>query len=502
MAQAQINRTAILGTAKAPLQLSEEPLASVQARLQQQSDDSEDQFLKILGAHFLLQAGAAKVESKAYPDLPQPPEEENKAISAAAAARLNQFLKEDSEGFMLKWALEQLQANALILHPQQLPRFLQEATSKKWLRAYLPVYGKRALWLARQHAEWSALFSEDRQEDNLWETGTLPERVNWLSALREKEPAKASALIQEALPKENAQTRKELVMVLGTKLGPDDLEFLEELTTDKSSQVKNEVYRLLNQLEGSSVRRALQQFLQKAVNIKEERSGLLLRKKPVLHLSKTLTYPPELAQYGIEEVSSQKGIPDQAWWLAQVVNRLPVNAWPAAFGESPDKVVAALLSTPEADLYAKAMADNAVFYHSAELADYLPPEYLIDRPEIIPILSEPHRYKVIETILDKYRSPSKDPLPAIVKALATVEESQLPDSIIKAIFNSLHETPAYLHYRDFRLLALKISVAMKDWLENKLKSLPDNYEQRQTRNAISEMIATLEQREQFNRLLH
>jgi hypothetical protein len=502
MAQAHINRTAILGTAKAPLQLSEGPLASVQARLQKQEADTEDQFLKLAAAHFLLQAGAAKLTSVEHPQLPKLPEEDKQAISIAAAARLNQFLKEDGEGLMLKWALEQLREQNRILYPQQLPRFLHAATSKNWLQPYLPVYGKRALWLARQNKEWEMLFLENREEDNLWETGTLTERLAWLNGVRTQNPTQARELLQDTLSQENAQTRKEFIAVLQTRLSNNDLEFLEGLTTDKSQAVKSQVYHLLSQLEGSSVRRAYTQYAQKAVSIKEERSGLLLRKKPTLHLNKSLAYPPELAQYGIEEVSSQKGIPDQAWWLAQVLARLPVNSWPTVFSETTDKLIAALLAMPEAELYAKAMADNAVAYKSAELADALPAEYLVDRPDIIPMLSEPNRYKVVETIINKYRSPSKDPLPIIVKALATTEESLLPNSIIKAIINSLHETPAYLQYRDFRLLALKISASMQDWLENKLKSIPDIYEQRQTRNAISEMIATLEQREQFNRLLY
>lgn len=220
-----------------------------------------------------------------------------------------------------------------------LPGLLDAATRDRSLRpAVAAVLGQRGRWLAAQRADWQriaggAAAPGPAAGPELWPTGSRAERISYLAALRDRDPAAARELLAAGWAGETGDDRAELLPVLACGLSPADEEFLEAALDDRKGEVRAAAVRLLARLPSSAwCRRATARataLLQLA--------GRAPRHTLAARLPAGLD--PAARRDGIGGQPPPPGISVAAWQLTQVIAAVPLDEWVDRFRLTPAEIV-------------------------------------------------------------------------------------------------------------------------------------------------------------------
>ncbi len=168
----------------------------------------------------------------------------------------------------------------------------------------------------------------------MWQTGSRAERIGYLAALRDSDPAAARDLLRAGWASETGDDRAELLPVLASGLSAADEEFLETALDDRKGAVRAAALRLLARLPGSA-------FVRRAT----ARAWPLLRLEgaaPDRTLVASLPSGPDpaAARDGLAGRPPPPGISAAAWQLTQVIALVPLGQWAERFGLAPAGIVA------------------------------------------------------------------------------------------------------------------------------------------------------------------
>lgn len=167
-------------------------------------------------------------------------------------------------------------------------------------------------------------------EHNLAQAGKA-QKLSFLRALRQRDPAKAVSLIKQVLPHESAGTRVELIGLLGIGLGDSDRSFLEEVVTDRAQSVREAALMLLARLPGTSAHD--QKLAQLKDRIEAKKAGLL-RRRVVFSLRSSPK--PQTA------FDPLQGLNESTEW----VEGLPLAEIAGLFGVTVDELIAGSVESP------------------------------------------------------------------------------------------------------------------------------------------------------------
>ena len=200
------------------------------------------------------------------------------------------------------------------------------------LRAWLtPVLGERGRWLAAQNPQWAYAsgVQESANAEQIWQEGSLEQRVALLASERASDPAAARTRLENSLKELNAKERAPMVQSLEAGLSLADEPLLEKLLSDRSKEVRESAARLLSALPDSAHSQRISAWLQamlsqdakgewqieppEAGNKDWERDGITLQ-------------PPAYI----------KGV--KAWWLEQLVEMAPISFWLQQLGKTPEQL--------------------------------------------------------------------------------------------------------------------------------------------------------------------
>lgn len=192
-----------------------------------------------------------------------------------------------------------LDSRKLRLHPFDLPKLdgfarryseLLGATAQYWVRRETPARAARGY------------FEADELTDETWSEGELRARVKFLKALRKREPEGARTLLEKSWPRENPESRLQLLATIETSLSLEDRPFLESIQKDRAPRVRSIAQRLVAILSGTSgdhpAIRACMERLEKT------QSGLF-KKKTRLKLELPATVKEHETNRWIEEKFSE-----------------------------------------------------------------------------------------------------------------------------------------------------------------------------------------------------
>ena len=249
----KIVKTALMGTAKKPLEPADfdNDLCTVLSTIHSNEKiDSEEKFLQSASLVFnYRQAGVTALNRDVEITIAE--EETLLYCSDFANQVLKDILFEESNPLLKIWLFECANRNQLV-HPEWLPTLFDNAIQQKQLRNLVETCGgNRGRWLSKFNCEWN--FGVNISDDELWQTGTFEQRRNVLAKIRVNESSKAREWIQQTWQQENAATKQAFLEVLETNLSIEDVDWLETLTTDKSSKVKDEALRLLKLIPESTI---------------------------------------------------------------------------------------------------------------------------------------------------------------------------------------------------------------------------------------------------------
>jgi hypothetical protein len=235
-------------------------------------------------------------------------------------------------------ALAMLDACQRLVPPRLLPQLLEAARQTPDLREPLAsVMGERGRWLAQQNPRWN-LFATDSSgtlDIQAWEDGRLEQRVAYLTQLRSQDADRARTLLAENLGSMAAAERAALLDTLATGLSPRDEDFIDQLRSDRSKEVRQIAKSLLVRLPAS---RYVTRMTERLAGCLTTRRTLLMR--TTLAIEPPETFMPDWKDDGIEEVKPQnEKLGQRAWWLFQIARTVPLSWWQTRTGLAPDALL-------------------------------------------------------------------------------------------------------------------------------------------------------------------
>ncbi|MEU6116017.1 DUF5691 domain-containing protein [Streptomyces sp. NPDC047117] len=278
-----------------------------------------------------------------------------------------------------------------------LPALLDAARARTDLRpAALALAGPGALWLARLNDDWkfalrgiggaAAIPARGDQEAGrrLWEEGLFAERVALLSATRRLDPAAGLELIASTWSTERAEDRLMFLDSLREGLSAADEPFLEKALSDRSRNVRATAAELLSALPGAAL--ATRMAARATACLRLEAAGDEEGGGPVV-----VVEAPRGCDAGMERdgvvAKAPAGRGERAWWLAQLLESAPLDAWSGHLGgRGPAEIVALPVAEGRRTEVHDAWCRAAVRQRDTAWARALlgTPSMAADRPSSIP----------------------------------------------------------------------------------------------------------------------
>lgn len=367
MMQEEIIKTALLGTANVPFQPSGD-LKDLAERVALHQEDREDGFLKYAGAAFLYQASGLE-PADGTSSIEECPPEIKSSLSPLIDQHLRDALIGKDEvllGYLLTQAVKVEKVASASVVPLLLNKALEQKGKAEWI---LQVCGVLGQWLCGLNPEWGKISEKETQVVD-WETGSHQERKLYFAALRQGEPAAALDLLVAGFDQENAANRADFVDLMEIGLSLEDEGFLMKSLGDKSKKVRDSALSLLRVLSGSQINGSFREFLLRAISVKEERH-LLLLKKEVLHLDTAEGMPEDFFKLGIEKVSSEKGVDDTIFQLAQLFAYVDPAVLAQDKKMDKEEFLKLLLEHPSAGVFRPYLINAAIRFEDAVLAESL-----------------------------------------------------------------------------------------------------------------------------------
>ncbi len=322
----QLINTALLGTGRQALPELQASEALYDALLHIRQDTENDREEVLLKSGALLmnfrQAGMMPLELPEATITACLPESKPYCHPDAVSS-LTQVLTLGSIALTRLW-MEHCANAGCIVPPRLLPILLEEAKGNRKLREPLMAcYGNRGQWLAQLNPDWQALLTTDTIDiaADAWTTGTLSQRSEVLTKMRETNREEGLRMLIEIWKQENAATKAELMDCLRTGLSAADIAWLQEATTEKSLKVKEKAWKLLRRLPQSDIVQTYWQLIKTAIQAVD---GQLITSDI------TLPLPAEVYQSGIDKLPpSAMNMTDETYQLQQLVAHVPCSFFTA-----------------------------------------------------------------------------------------------------------------------------------------------------------------------------
>jgi len=309
---------------------------ALQAALLQPADSKAQQLLRATAVAAVLErAGwrpaqpAATVVAAA---LPPPAAESRPAPQGEPLLRLLGEVLQGNAPELLALALASLDEAGQRLPYALLVDALHQGRQSVELRQWLtPVLGERGRWLAAQNPQWAYAHGvqETADAEQIWQEGSLEQRVALLLQQRATDPAGARARLEASLKELGARERAPMVQSLARGLSADDEALLEKLLGDRSKEVRESAASLLARLPhsphsqrmGAALQAMLSQDAQGEWQIEPPQEG----HKDWERDGVTLQPPAYIKGH-------------RAWWLQQLVELTPLDFWHQQLNKTPEQL--------------------------------------------------------------------------------------------------------------------------------------------------------------------
>lgn len=309
---------------------------ALQAALLQPADSKAQQLLRATAVAAVLErAGwrpAQPAATVATAALPPPAAESRPAPQGEPLLRLLGEVLQGNAPELLALALASLDEAGQRLPYALLVDALHQGRQSIELRQWLtPVLGERGRWLAAQNPQWAYAHGvqETADAEQIWQEGSLEQRVALLQQQRATDPAGARARLEASLKELGARERAPMVQSLARGLSADDEALLEKLLGDRSKEVRESAASLLARLPhsphsqrmGAALQAMLSQDAQGEWQIEPPQEG----HKDWERDGVTLQPPAYIKGH-------------RAWWLQQLVELTPLDFWHQQLNKTPEQL--------------------------------------------------------------------------------------------------------------------------------------------------------------------
>jgi Family of unknown function (DUF5691) len=464
--------TAMLGTGKKQVQPAElnSQLAEVLAVITESSSDKEEQFLQLTAvASNYRQSGTVALHQNDI-KTDTAPAEIFPYCSHAASQLLKDILDEENIPLLSLWLVLCMKKQQVV-QPLMIPSLLTKAVQQKTLKTpILFCTGKRGAWLSQFNKDWN--FGAAATEEELWQTGTTDQRKQVLQNLRATDPAKAREWLQQTWKQESAGNKAEFIKIISPTAAEEDVEWLESILADKSQKVKDETLQVLKRIPSSKIIQQYWQIMEQAISITTEKTMLGLSSKKVVHIKLPDVIDEAIFKSGIEKISSQKNITDEAFILYQLMCFIPPNFWDAHLKETPENIIVLLRKSDQGKALIPAIGLAAGRFKNTTWATHFLHEKSKFYPDLLPLLLNEEREKYLLEHFDKV------PEMAINFLTNATEEWSVPltKKILQHTIKNIYQYNRSFYNRNIHLFPVAITNALDAFVptEEYHKSTWDN----------------------------
>jgi hypothetical protein len=259
------------------------------------------------------------------------------------SAILERLLNDPDAGLIEEWAILARRRGVRVMDATVPALVDWWARQPRRSDAVFAVTGERGRWLASLNAEWRkpvVVAQVPANAEELWQTGTGPERAALLTGMRRHDPARGLALVMSTWSADGADERRRFVEALSEGRSMADEPFLETALDDRSKTVRRAAAGALARIPGSRLKARLTALARTIISV-ERRKGLLRRESVKISLSKPADYDAAWERDGVEE-QPPGGVGKRAWWTTQILAGCEIAVWSEASGLDPAGVVAAI----------------------------------------------------------------------------------------------------------------------------------------------------------------
>lgn len=319
---------AMLGTSRRPA-----PLDTLAEPIRAHFDPTGDPAHDLLAAAALL-GGYRKAGTRPVPGttpVPAAQPDPRPLVGTAGGHRLGRILAGDHADLLGEW-LAAASAAGRRPPPEHLPALADAARAKSALRPLVAAAaGTEAAWLGALRPDWAFLgtHAPAAADTDAWRYGSPAQRRAWLTGALRTDPDGAREALRATWPAEPAESRADLLDVLGAALRPDDAEFLEEALDDRAQDVCRLAGELLSCLPGSALGTRMADRMRALVSVRRRTLG----RRGVLVFELPRDCDEAMRRDGIVP-APPKGTGQRAWWLRQLLAATPLRFW-TEFADSP-----------------------------------------------------------------------------------------------------------------------------------------------------------------------
>jgi hypothetical protein len=298
---------------------------------------------------------------------------------ARATTHLDRILNGEYRELLPEW-LEAASRRGLRAPEELLPELLETARRQTSLRAAVArVIGQRGRWLAALNPAWKYFAGDaSASDEENWQTGSTPLRMEALQRARENNPAQAREWLQSTWKVESPKNRADFLRLFLTNLGPEDEPFLEIALDDKSKGVREAAGELLSRLPSSALVQRMIERLAPLLNWKSGSKPQLLKlkagTKPQLEVQLPDKFDEAMARDGLEEEpagSGAKGLGAKALRLRQMLSVVPPSHWSRSWSTSPAEILRAVQGHEWEDVLRTGWSKAAQSFHDEEWLEVL-----------------------------------------------------------------------------------------------------------------------------------
>lgn len=486
MVDQEIIKTALLGTDNYQPK-SSVLLAETEAKIDALETDKEDRFLKMAITSLLFEeCGRTPValENKMAECLP----ETLQFIDPTMHGMVRSALLEKDEVFFA-YLIFLVCKNQQVLSPELVPDVLDKALENKKLSDRLVrVCGQTGKWLSALNERWSILMADEAQGD-IWETGNVDNRKSFLKRVRKVDPEEAIRLIEVTFQAENAATRLSLLEELHENLSLTDEPFLQKLLKDKSQKVKETALGMLRRMQGSTLNENYLGYILSVISVREERY-LVVTKKKVVKIADTLPTDAELSGWGIDKVSSVKGMPDHMYVIGQILRDIDPTILAKNLAVTDEQLIRLFLESDASEYLIPFLVTSASAFKNKAWS--------------LALLKHGERDITLLGALEKeertafYHQFLEGNLQGLLGYLLDQDYSDMQMSTCKSLLVHLSNNPYHISQPVYRRLALHLPDDILPQLKLYAQEPGDDYQKRYFRTQVIEMMRMIELKTNVN----
>ena len=256
------------------------------------------------------------------------PESRSATANERLQTLMQDVLQDGPQELLAPMLLALDQAGQRLPHGLLVPALDQGRQSIELRRWLTPVLGERGRWLGAMNSQWSYAsgVEETADPEQIWQEGSLEQRVDLLSSERGDNPAQARARLEASLKELNAKERLPMVQALALGLSMDDEPLLEKLLADRGKEVRETAARLLSSLPESAHSLRIMGWMRAL--LQQDEKGQWVIEPPEQGLKEW-----ERDGITLQPPSYIKGV--KAWLLQQLVELTPLSFWTQTLGMAP-----------------------------------------------------------------------------------------------------------------------------------------------------------------------